>query len=175
MNYDPVLARALLARTPGVLRAWLPGLPAEWLDAPAGPSAWSVRDVACHLADLEGDDWWPRVRMILERAERPFPKVDRERFRERFAGASLDAVVDAFEAARARNLEALEALAPNATLLELRGWHPDLGAVTLGQLLSTWVVHDLTHLAQISRTLAVRYRDAVGPWSAYLGVLRPRS
>ncbi|HET9983957.1 MAG TPA: DinB family protein [Longimicrobiales bacterium] len=175
MDYDPALARAILTRTPDLLRTWLPGLPAEWLDAPEGPGAWSPRDVACHLADLEGDGWLPRVRIILEHGTaRPFVGIERERFRERFAGAPLGAVLDEFAAARARNIEALDGLGLDPALLATRGRHPVFGEVTLAQLLSTWVVHDLTHLAQISRALAAQYREAVGPWIQNLSVLRAR-
>jgi hypothetical protein len=175
VNYDPGLARVILTRTPHVLRASLDGLPGEWLDAPEGPGAWSPREVACHMADLEGDGWLPRVRTILEHGDgRPLAGVQRERFRERFADAPLGVVLDAFAAARAGNIQALDGLGLDEALLMKKGLHPDLGAVSLAQLLSTWVVHDLTHLAQIDRALAAQYRDAVGPWSEYLSVLRAR-
>lgn len=175
MDYDPALARAILIRTPDVLRTWLLGLPAEWLDAPEGPGAWSPRDVACHLADLEHDGWLPRIRTLLEAGmERPFSGIERERFRERFAGAPLGVVLDEFAAVRTRNIEALDALGSDAALLAARGRHPVFGEVSLAQLLSTWVVHDLTHLAQISRALAAQYREAVGPWIRNLSVLRAR-
>lgn len=175
MDYDPLHARALLTRTPAVLRAWLDGLPEAWLDAPEAPGAWSPREVACHMADLEDDAWLPRARAILEHgAGRRLPDVDRERFRERFAGVPLAEVLDRLAAARAANLEALAGLHVDAAALDTRGLHSALGEVTLAELLSAWVVHDLTHLAQISRALAAQYRAAVGPWSAYLSVLRAR-
>lgn len=175
MDYDPVLGRALMSRTPAVLRAWLEDLPAAWLDAPERPEAWSPRDVVCHMADLEHDAWLPRVRAILEHgATRPLPGVERERFRRRFAGVPLGEVLDAFEASRTTSLAALDALELDEARRGARGLHAALGEVTLAQLLSTWVVHDLTHLSQISRALAAQYDGAVGPWSTYLSVLRAR-
>lgn len=175
MRYDPTLARALLARTPSVLRAQLLGLPEEWLEAPEGPGAWSPREVACHLSDLERDAWLPRARHILEHGRaRPLPPVDRERFRERCAHLALERVLDEFEAARAANLRELGELPVEEGTLAAAGTHDRLGEVRVSHLLSAWVVHDLTHLAQVNRALAAQYRDEVGPWSEFLSVLRPR-
>ncbi|HET9947598.1 MAG TPA: DinB family protein [Longimicrobiales bacterium] len=170
-------ARASLARTPAVLRALLEGLPEAWLDACAeGPGTWSPREVACHLADLEEDAWIGRLRWILERGTAaPLPGVERERFRARYAGASLARVLDDFEDRRARNLRELAELRLDGRALEARGLHATLGEVTASQLLGTWVVHDLTHLAQIVRVLAAGRRNEVGPWVEFLSVLRPRS
>jgi hypothetical protein len=175
MKYDGESARALLTRTPSVLQALLADLPETWLDAPEGPGAWSPRDVACHLADLERDGWLPRVRAILEHgADRPLPAIDRERFRERYAGASLEVVLDDFRRARESNLRELDGLALDDAALARVGRHPTLGEVRLSQLLSAWVVHDLTHLAQIARALASQYREEVGPWIEFLSILRAR-
>lgn len=172
MNYDPVLARAILERTPRVVRAMLAGLPSEWLDAPEGPGAWSPRDVVCHLADLEHDAWLPRLRTILEHGRgRPLRAVERERFRLEFHGVPLEVVLDEFATVRDANLQDVNELVADDRALAMHGRHPDFGDVEVGQLLATWVVHDLTHLTQISRTLAVQYRDAVGPWREYLSVL----
>lgn len=173
MTYDASTAGILLARTPSILRPTLLGLPDPWLHASEGPDTWSPFEIACHMADLERDAWLPRARWILEHgAARPLPDVDRERFRTRYADASVESVLDDFAEARSRNLEELEDMELDATVLATTGHHPALGEVRLAQLLSTWVVHDLTHLSQIDRTLASHYRDEVGPWQAFLSVLR---
>lgn len=175
MKYDIASARPLLARTPSVLRAMLQDLPPEWLDAPEGPGAWSPREVACHMADLEHDAWLGRARAILEHgSERPLPGVDRERFRSRYAHASITQVLDDFERTRATNLDTILGMRLDTDALRSTGRHPDLGEVRLSQLLSTWVVHDLTHLAQINRAMAAQYRGEVGPWVDFLSVLRNR-
>ena len=56
--------------------------------------------------------------------------------------------------------------------LSLEGIHPELGKVTLKQLLATWATHDLGHLAQISRVMAKQYKGEVGPWIEYMGILK---
>lgn len=176
MRYHPASASALLVRTPAVLRALLQGLPAAWLDAPEEPGAWSPREVACHLADLERDAWLPRARAILEHGStRPLAGVDRERFRARYTGTPIEVVLDEFQGAREANLRALGRLAADGSALAAVGLHHVFGEVTLSQLLSAWVVHDLTHLAQISRALAAQYGEEVGPWVEFLSILRPRA
>jgi hypothetical protein len=128
-----------------------------------------------HLADLEQDAWIGRAEILLEHgAARPLPGIDRERFRYRFPEATLGFVLDEFERARAANLGALERMRLTDRELELLGKHATQGDVRLSELLSAWVVHDLTHLAQIVRTIAAQYRDEVGPWIRYLSVLRER-
>lgn len=174
MEYSREDAESLLARTPHVLRAMLLDMPAEWLNAPEKTGAWSPRDVACHMADLERDGWIPRVRFILVHGEDPpLPGIQRERFREQYRGATIAAVLDDFQRLRSNNLDELRILGldePGA--LNAVGRHETFGRVTVAQMLSTWVVHDLTHLAQVSRTLAAQYRDAVGPWREFLSILR---
>jgi len=176
MNYDPELAIALLERTPGVLRQMLLDLPSEWLDAPEGPGAWSAREVASHLADLERDGWIPRVRVILAHgAETELPAIQRERFRSTYSQVPLVQVLDDFTEARGENLDTLRGLDLSRETLEKKGLHGAFGDVRLSQLLSAWVVHDLTHLAQVSRAIAIQYREAVGPWREFLSILRPRT
>jgi hypothetical protein len=175
MKYDIASASALMARTPSVLRSLLDGLAGEWLDAHEHAEAWSPRDVACHMADLEQDAWLPRIRAVLEHGNsRPLPAVDRERFRVRYADAPLGIVLDEFQSAREANLLALDALALNDEALQAAGRHGVLGDVRLSHLLSTWAVHDLTHLGQIVRALASQYRQEVGPWIDFLSILRAR-
>lgn len=168
-------ARAVLARTPALLDGWLRGLPEVWLAATEGEGTYSPRDVIAHLADGEAVDWIPRLRVILEHGEsRPFTSFDREGFRRGFAGLGTSALLDEFARRRAASLAALEALGLSPADLGRTGTHPELGRVTLGQLLATWVTHDLTHVAQIARVMAGRYTREVGPWRAYIGVLSDR-
>jgi len=165
-------ATAMLARTPAIIRAWMNGLEARWLECDEGPETWSPRDVLAHLADLEDQDWMGRVRIILDEGEsRPFPSIDRVRFRQLLDGSTSAELVDLFAERRARNLDELGGLDLRAQDLARRGIHPAFGPVTLEQLVATWVVHDLTHLAQIARVMARRYDADVGPWREYLGVL----
>jgi hypothetical protein len=172
MTISTADALGLLDRTPTTLHTWLTGLPEAWIDANEGPETFSPRDVVAHLVQGEEDDWMQRLRIILEHGEdRVFDPFDRFDFRERFAGASTTELLDRFEVLRGENLAALHALGLGADDLLKTGTHPDFGRVTLGQLLSTWVVHDLGHLGQIARVLAKQLRDDVGPWRAYLPIL----
>lgn len=168
-------ARAVLARTPAVLRALLEGLPEPWLAATEGDGRWSAFEVIGHLVDGEETDWIPRARMILEHGTgRAFEPFDRFAHQRRAAGETLAGRLDRFEALRRANLAALDALVTGPADLARRGRHPEFGEVTLGQLLATWVAHDLDHLVQVGRTMARRYTAAAGPWTAYLRVLRPQ-
>lgn len=171
-NFDLDEARALLARTPRVLRAMLAGLPDVWLSSTEGPETWSPIQVVAHLVDLEETDWPVRARIILEQGpNRRFQPVDRFRHLRESEGKSLDDLLDRFEALRGKNLHVLFDSGIFADELLLKAEHPALGTVTLQQLLATWVVHDLTHIYQIVRTMAGRYREDVGPWIEYLSVL----
>ena len=165
-------AAASLERTPMVLRAMLGGLPERWAHAPE-PDGWSVFDVAGHLIHGEEADWIPRARIILEHGEaRAFEPFDREAMFEASRGRTLDELLDRFAELRSEGLAALASMGLTEADLDRRGTHPVFGAATLRQLLATWVTHDQTHIAQIARILARQYRDEVGPWSAYIGVLR---
>lgn len=166
---------AVLRRTPATLAAMLEGLPEAWHDADEGPGTWSARVVLGHLIHGERTDWIPRARRILEHGERvPFEPFDREaQLSEPRASAAELLATLARE--RAASLAALEALRLGPRELELRGTHPAFGSVTLRELLATWVVHDLGHVAQIARVLAKRRASDVGPWRAYLPVLSDRT
>jgi len=164
---------SLLARTPAALNALLRNLPEPWISCNEGDKTWSAYDVVGHLIHGERTDWMPRVRMILEFGEtRTFEPFDRLAQMRESKGKSLGQLLDEFARLRSENLEALRALNLQPEDLNRRGRHPALGAVTLSQLLATWAAHDLTHLHQISRIMAHQYRQAVGPWSAFLGVLQ---
>ncbi len=172
MHHDLEQSITLLDRFPAVLDALLRGLPEAWTAANEGAATWSPYDVVGHLIQGERTDWLARTRRILaEGTSRPFDRFDREaQFRES-EGKSLPELLDEFARLRAENVRALRALALTPAQLELRGLHAALGEVTLSQLLATWAAHDLTHLHQLARVLAHQYREAVGPWVAYLGVL----
>jgi len=166
---------AVLTRTPATLDALLRGLPNVWVRCNEGKDTWSAFDIMGHLIFGERTDWMPRVRIILENGEaRPFDPFDRFAQLKQSQDKSLeiDQLLDDFARLRRENLAALQALNLQHEDLARRGTHPALGVVTLSELLATWVVHDLTHVHQLSRVMAYQYRDAVGPWSAYLGVLR---
>lgn len=152
----------------------LEGLSDAWLGAPESPRGWSPRDIACHLADLEQDGWMPRLKTMLQYGtDRVLPGIDRERFRDRYSAIPMTVVLADFRRYREKNLRSLEALRLDPDQLHQVGRHHVLGEVRLSQLLSAWVVHDLTHLAQISRALASQYRAEVGPWTEFLSILRP--
>ena len=170
MNVFAVLA--ILRQTPLTVGALLDGLPEDLLGANEGPDTFSPRDVLGHLVFGEETDWVPRIRIILEHGpRRPFTPFDRTGFRAAYAGVGTAELLDRFASLRGSNLAFVTDLRLTPEKLALPGTHPELGAVTLGQLLSTWAVHDLGHVTQISRVLAKQYRDEVGPWRAYLSIL----
>lgn len=172
MNLELLHASAVLRRTPSTLRAMLAGLGPEWLDATEGPDTWSPYIIMGHLIHAEHADWIPRAQIILAQgANRRFTPFDRfAQFRES-EGKSLAALLDEFAQKRAEGLATLEGWKLTDAQLALEGEHPAFGAVTLRQLLATWVAHDLGHIAQIARVMAKQYREAVGPWRAYLPIL----
>jgi hypothetical protein len=164
---------AVLSRTPATLNALLFGLPDVWVRCNEGEDTWSAFDIVGHLIFGERTDWMPRVRIILDDGEaRPFDPFDRFAQSKESQDKSLEQLLDDFARLRRENLAALQNLNLQPEDFTRRGRHPALGVVTLSQLLATWVVHDLSHVHQISRVMAHQHRDAVGPWSAYLGVLQ---
>jgi DinB superfamily len=165
----------VLESTPRTLEAWLSGLSPEWLASNEGPETFSPLDVLGHLIHGEETDWIPRARIILEHGEsKPFEPFDRFAFRRTQAGVGLPTLLETFARLRASNLRALRSLDLGPAQLARRGTHPALGTVTLEQLLATWVVHDLGHIAQVARVMAKQYREDVGPWREYLPVLDRR-
>ena len=164
---------APLARTPATLNALLRDLPETWTLHDEGENTWSAFDVVGHLISGERTDWMPRVKMILQFGDaQTFVPFDRWAQERESKGRSLSELLDEFTRLRAENLAELRALKLQPADLERRGRHPSLGTVTLSELLATWVVHDFTHLHQISRIMAHQYREIVGPWNIYLGVLK---
>ena len=175
MKIDLPSATAVLERTPGALGALLTNLPEPFERGNEGGESWSPYDILGHLIHGERTDWIPRLRIILEHGEgRAFDPFDRFAQFEASRGASIEDLLDEFETLRTENLRALSALELEAEDLERTGRHPDLGVVTLGELLATWVVHDLAHIAQIARVMARQLDDEVGPWRAYLPILTRR-
>jgi hypothetical protein len=163
---------AVLERTPAVFRALLAGLPQPWTAANEGPDTFSAFDNVGHLIHGERADWIPRARIILaQSAERRFEPYDRFAQIRESDGKQLPELLDAFARLRADNVATLREWKLTDRELALEGEHPAFGAVTLRQLLATWVAHDLGHLAQTARVMAKRYRDDVGPWRAYLPIL----
>lgn len=172
MDYQLDQARDILSRTPAVLRTLLHDLPDVWTRSNEGPDTWSPFDVVGHLIHAEEEDWIPRARTILEHGEsRAFEPFDRVAMFESSKGKTLEDLLATFALLRAESLRELEGLNITPELLEKRGMHPVLGPVTLGHLLSTWVAHDMSHTAQILRVMSRQYRDAVGPWRAFLPIM----
>ena len=172
MEFDLARGRAVLERTPATLRALLEGLPEGWTRANEGPGTWSPHEVIAHLINGERTDWIPRGTLILAGdSSVSFTPFDRERFFVESRAYAIGDLLEMFASLRAENLRTLDGWKLGSRELAMRAQHPELGDVTMSQLLASWVVHDLGHVVQVSRTMARQYRDAVGPWNAYLTVL----
>lgn len=172
MDFDLADGIAVLRRTPAVIRVLLTDLPDAWLRATEGPDTWSPFDVLGHLIDGEETDWIPRARIILARGPSPaFEPFDRFRHLRLNRDTPPAELLDRFARLRSANLATLEGFRLTPAELALEGLHPELGRVTLRQLLATWIAHDLGHVGQIVRVMAKQYGDAVGPWRRYLPVL----
>jgi hypothetical protein len=172
MNFQLADGIAVLERTPATLRALLAGLSSGWIATDEGPNTFTPFDNVGHLIHGERTDWIPRARIILAQgAQCRFEPYDRFAQGRESQGKSLPELLDEFGRLRAGNVATLRSLNLSEGDLALTGEHPELGGVTLRQLLATWVVHDLGHIAQTARVMAKRYRDDVGPWRTYLPVL----
>ena len=172
MEFKLEEAIEVLQRTPATLNSLLRDLPEQWLVQNEGPKTWSPYDVIGHLIHGDETDWIPRARIILEHGEaRAFEPFDRVAMFEESKEKSIVELLDTFAQLRAKNLGELQSMNLTSDLLDKRGRHPELGVVTLKQLLSTWVVHDLGHVRQVVRVMSKQYGEAVGPWKAYLSIL----
>jgi uncharacterized damage-inducible protein DinB len=172
MEYQYEQAVEMLRRTPATLTALLRGLPEAWTHATEGPDTWSAYDIVGHLLHSEEVNWIERARIILDYGEQgSFDSFNRTAMFEKYQEYSLDQLLVAFEQKRAQTLAALSELNITPEKLALKGTHPALGTVTLGNLLATWVAHDLNHIGQIVEVMARQYADAVGPWKANLAIL----
>jgi len=173
MEHDLEQTIALLSRTPAALDGLLRDLPETWTHRGEGEDTWTVFDVVGHLIYADRENWMPRARRILQFGEeQPFDSFDRQGHVRESQGKSLSQVLDEFARVREGCLVDLRALNLTSEQMTKRGRHPALGPVTLSELLATWAAHDMTHLHQISRILAHQYREAVGPFASYLGVLQ---
>lgn len=173
MRHDLSQTVALLERTPAALNSLLRDLPDFWTFSNEGAGTWTAFDIVGHLIHAEHTDWIPRATMILQHGEsQTFKPFNREGQNEKSQGKSLPQLLDEFAAVRAQSMSQLRVMNLQPSDLDRRGCHPSFGPVTLGQLLATWAAHDLTHLHQLSRLMAYQYREAVGPWAVYLGVLQ---
>jgi hypothetical protein len=177
MRFDLEHAATVLSRTPTIVRGLLGGLPADWVDRPYGPppqNTWTAKEVVAHLVFGERTDWLPRLRIILEYGEsKPFDRFDRSGHSEMHQSSTLAQLLDLFDAERRKSLIALRSLRLTEADLAKRGRHPALGVVTVENLLATWVVHDLNHIAQICKAMAWQHETEVGPWERYLSILAP--
>jgi hypothetical protein len=163
----------ILERTPDVLNVMLQNLSTEWTANNEGGETWSAYDIVGHLIHGEKTDWMPRAGIILSsKADKTFEKFDRFSQFEDSKGKSLAELLVEFKILRKKNIELLRSKNLKQSDFRQKGIHPAFGEVTLSQLLSTWVVHDLNHIAQISRVIAKQYKTEVGPWVEYLGVLK---
>ena len=172
MNFELAQAIEILQRTPATLNSLLRDLSEQWLVQNEGPDTWSPYDVIGHLIHGEETDWIPRAKIILEHGETSaFEPFDRVAMFEESKGKSIVELLDTFAQLRAANVRELQSMNLTSDLLDKRGRHPELGVVTLRQLLSTWVVHDLGHIRQVVRVMSKQYGAAVGPWKAYLSIL----
>jgi hypothetical protein len=172
MDFQLEQGIAVLERTPRVLRAMLGALDSAWTNATEGPGTWSPHVIVGHLIHGERTDWIPRAQLVLAQGTtRRFTPFDRFAQLHESEGKPLDELLDEFARLRADSLSTLAGWKLTEAHLALEGEHPEFGAVSLRQLLSTWVAHDLGHVAQIARVMAKQYREAVGPWRAYLSIM----
>ena len=173
MNFNLAHSISILTATPRVIRAILQDLPPEWIMCNEGEQTWSPFDVVGHLIHGERTDWIPRLKIILKFGEaQPFQPFDRFAQMAASKDRTLAELLDTFERLRSDNIQELREMKLDSEDLRKRGKHPELGVVTVEELIATWVVHDLDHLGQITRTMAKQYLETVGPWRAYLSILK---
>jgi DinB superfamily len=173
MKFDLDKSIEILERTPFVIETMLSGISEEWTASNEGIDTWSPYDVVGHLIHAEKTDWIPRMEVILSYSkDKKFASFDRFAQFKESKGKSLEVLIGEFKTLRKKNIIKLRLKKIDPAVLLKQGIHPDFGEVTLKQLLSTWVVHDFTHLAQITRVMAKQYKAEVGPWVEYLSVLK---
>lgn len=172
MNFTLEEAMEVLERTPRTLECFLDGLSDGWLQCNEGEGTWNVTEVVRHLTEAEKNNWMPRLMFILTEGEnKPFPEFDRYSHLH-VEKKSIKEELAEFKRCRRENVAKLKALVEAGLPLEKKGGHPAFGVVKLRELLATWVVHDLTHISQMTRVMAKRYKEDVGPWEEYLGILQ---
>jgi len=172
MKFELNKSYEILEHTPSVLKSLLTGLSGDWIMNNEGPETFSPYDVVGHLVHGEKTDWPDRITMILEHGtDKTFVPYDRFAMFEESKGKTMDQLLTEFEILRKEKLKWLRSLKLTENDLDKKGIHPTFGEVTLRQLLSTWVVHDLTHLAQITRVMAKQYKEETGPWVNFFRIL----
>lgn len=171
MKFELSRSLEILANTPSVLESLLGGLSNEWLYSNEGPDSWSPFDILGHLVHCERNDWIERTLIILNSGDKNFRPVDRFAQLTESKDKTISDLLEEFKSLREKNIARLKKLEISEAELDQKGIHPAFGEVTLRQMLSTWVVHDLNHLAQISRVMAKQYKDETGPWVEYLPIL----
>ena len=172
MKYSLERSYEILDRTPAVLQSLLAGLPDDWVMPNEGPETYSPYDVVGHLIHGEKKDWTARTKMILEFGNtQTFVRWNREAMYEESEGKTLQQLLDEFAEIRKENMGWFKALNLTENDLDKKGMHPVLGEVSLRNLLATWVVHDLTHIAQITRVMAKQYKSEMGPWTEFFRIL----
>jgi len=175
MNFTMKESIEILERTPHTLESFLIGVSDGWLQCNEGEGTWNVIEVLEHLIEGEKTDWIPRLEIILKDGEsKTFLPFDRFSHLQSNSTQSLEHLLAEFKTRRVKNLAKLKVMINPEVDLERTGMHPEFGVVKLRELIATWAVHDLTHISQVVRVMAERYRDDVGPWKAYLGILRQR-
>jgi len=177
MNFSLEKSIEILERAPSAYKELLNGISDDWSMTNEGEKgnekSWSPYDVLGHLIHGENGDWMNRIEIILsESPDKNFKPFDRLAQFEESKGKSLKDLLGEFMMLRIMNLEKLKAKNITEADLDKKGIHPAFGDITLRQLLSTWVVHDLNHLAQVTRVMAYQYKDNVGPWKEYLRILK---
>ena len=172
MKYSLIKSYEILDRTPAVLQALLAGLSDDWIMTNEGPETFSPYDVVGHLIHGEKTDWITRMKMILEFGNtKTFIPWNREAMYEESKGKNLQQLLDEFTVLRKENMILFKSLNLTEVDFDRKGMHPVLGEVTLRNLLATWVAHDLTHIAQITRVMAKQYKTEMGPWPEFFRIL----
>jgi hypothetical protein len=173
MKFEIEQAVEILENTPSVLKSMLGNLSDEWTGTSENRDDWGAFDIVGHYIHAEETDWIPRAEIILKQGDDPtFEPFDRYAQFEKSQDVTLSELLETFTERRRESLEILKSWNLSAAELAFKGRHPELGEVTLEQLLATWVVHDLTHIRQIATVLAKKYGDNVGVWKEYLSILK---
>ena len=176
MNFMMDEAIEILERSPKTVSVFLQGLSHNWIQINEGDETWNVKEVLEHLIEAEKHNWIPRLEFILQEGDRqPFPAFDRFSHLQKSTHSTTEQLLSEFIEIRKSNITKLKNLVPTNEKLDQIGYHPAFGTVKVRELISTWVVHDLTHLSQIVRVMAKRYKEDVGPWQEYLGILKKNS
>ena len=172
MKFNIDKAMPILERTPAIVALLLKDLDNDWINNNEGQDTWSPFDVVGHYIHGEKTDWRPRVNKILEKGtSSAFDPYDRFAQYQESKGKSLSQLLDEFENLRAANMKWFKSLGLTTVKLDAEGMHPVLGKVTLRQLLATWVIHDLTHIAQVTRVMAKQYKEEMGPWIKFFRIM----